>query len=43
MHTDSIVFSFQPIKGLIEDLNQFEEDLNFMNYSQPIIKKLEQN
>ena len=31
LDTDSFIFSFKPIKSLIEDLKHFKEDFDFSN------------
>ena len=46
LDTDSFIFSFKPIKSLIEDLKHFKDDFDFSdldpchNYIQKIIKRL---
>ena len=35
LDTDSFIFSFKPIKSLIEDLNYFKEDFDFGDLDPP--------
>ena len=40
LDTDSFIFSFKPIKSLIEDIKNFREDFNFIDLDPENIKKV---